>query len=159
MIEPTLLRFFMRRTRKRDPSRDLLQETYARLLSGNVPLLTDQAAVHAYVMRTAMSALVDWHRNIKRQPVHNAEDIRGQESTASDVSTEDDADMQQRSERLIRAITALAPPRREIAELRFARGLSYREISALMNIPEQTVKWHLALAVRSLSKALRKRGA
>jgi RNA polymerase sigma-70 factor (ECF subfamily) len=59
---------------------------------------------------------------------------------------------------LSQALGELRPDYRSAVELRFIQGLTYEEISEIMQIPLGTVKTHLHRARKALAAALRARG-
>jgi RNA polymerase sigma-70 factor, ECF subfamily len=61
-------------------------------------------------------------------------------------------------EKIKRALQALSPEHREVMELTFTNGLSYQEISDIMQCPVNTVKTRMFYAKKQLQEILDKMG-
>ena len=61
-------------------------------------------------------------------------------------------------EKIKRALQALSPEHREVMELTFTNGLSYQEISDIMQCPVNTVKTRMFYAKKQLQEILEKMG-
>jgi RNA polymerase sigma-70 factor (ECF subfamily) len=61
-------------------------------------------------------------------------------------------------EKIKRALQALSPEHREVMELTFTNGLSYQEISEIMQCPVNTVKTRMFYAKKQLQEVLQKMG-
>lgn len=61
-------------------------------------------------------------------------------------------------EKIKRALQALSPEHREVMELTFTNGLSYQEISEIMQCPVNTVKTRMFYAKKQLEEILAKMG-
>ncbi|GHO47837.1 RNA polymerase sigma factor [Ktedonospora formicarum] len=61
-------------------------------------------------------------------------------------------------EELTQALACLTPEHREVLELAFFQDFSYKEIAAIIGIPEGTVKSRLSYARRALKAALLRNG-
>jgi RNA polymerase sigma-70 factor (ECF subfamily) len=61
-------------------------------------------------------------------------------------------------EKIKRALVALSPEHREVMELTFTNGLSYQEISDIMQCPVNTVKTRMFYAKKQLQEILEKMG-
>jgi len=62
-----------------------------------------------------------------------------------------------REEKMKQALTALSANHREVLELVFYQGLTYPEVSTLINIPVNTVKTRVFHAKKALKETLRNR--
>lgn len=75
---------------------------------------------------------------------------------AADKKSYRKAEEQDRNEKTRLAVEALAPKHKEIVELVFFQGLSYPEISEIINIPVNTVKTRVFHAKKALKEKLKK---
>ncbi len=74
------------------------------------------------------------------------------------IAREIDTDAGSRKEILCRALAGLKPRQREILDLAFFHDLPYREISHILDIPENTVKTRVFHAKAALKTQLEKMG-
>ena len=127
---------------------DVVQETYARLLS-----LTDSASDavrnwHAYLFTTARNAALD---RIRRSRVVSLDALA--EMGSADVldqtpSADEALNARQELALLLETIASLPARCREALTLRKLYGLSQREIAQRLAITESTVEKHVAYGVR-----------
>jgi RNA polymerase sigma-70 factor (ECF subfamily) len=57
-----------------------------------------------------------------------------------------------------RGLDALPPPSREVLELAYYQGLTYREVAAALGIPEGTAKSRIRGALARLARDLEREG-
>jgi RNA polymerase sigma factor (sigma-70 family) len=136
---------------------DLVQETYARLLT------IDYAAVsngRSYVFAVIRHLL---HRQAQRArivPMERLGEIDALRLPREEISPERTVSARQQLERLERMITGLPEQARRAFQLQKFQGLSQKEIAQEMNISEKTVEKHLATALaRVLEGVMREPGS
>jgi RNA polymerase sigma-70 factor (ECF subfamily) len=147
-----LLSFLTRRVGREDAG-DLLQETFARLLSrGGAAGIDDPSA---YLRRTAGNLANDLsrHRQVERKYFVFGEDAS--EKPSGEASAESRVDDARRADMLAEAVATLPPRCREIFELRVTHNLSQREIAERLGISRKTVEQHFHIAMERCRAAMK----
>jgi RNA polymerase sigma factor (sigma-70 family) len=123
---------------------DVIQETYSRLLTA--ASVEHVRNPKAYAFQTAGSVLIDHFRRLKVisiTAVSNFEQLQvGSDEPSPERQTIDRDELY----RLAEAITALPESVREVLRLRRIEGLSQREVSERLGIPENTLEKRMARA-------------
>jgi len=130
-------------THSRSAAEDAVHEAFVRLLSRGRPQAGREVA---YVYRAVRNAAIDALR--KRTPaVLDASPDALFDGSHRDVA--DEAADREQSERLSRAVEALADEQRHVVMMRVFGELSFREIAEALDEPLQTVvsRYRRALAV------------
>ena len=144
-----------------DPHRaeDLAQETFARLLV-NAKTYRSSARFSTFLWRIALNLCCDELRKAGRRPEATgdcaSEDGPSQieAAAAGDAGPHALADRRERAELVRGALAALPEHYRCVVVLRHYEGLKFREIAAVLEIPEGTVKSRMAEALNRLRQAL-----
>ena len=148
---PSLLRMTALVTGSADSAKDLVQETFLRLV-GRTPEHRD-GTVRAYLstiaFRLALKEKGRWRRD------HHEKDG---DPVAHDPSPLEMTVRREEERGVLSVLMSLPDAQREILVLRFYAGLSYEEIAAATGIPIGTVKSRIFYAVKTSRKELRKRG-
>lgn len=135
---------------------DIIQETYRRLLREHAAGRLRQ--VRAFMFTVARNIALDLFRHQRLQPPielpHSAATaVVEEQPNAAEAVTR-----QQEFELLAEAVRALPDRCRQVILLRYMKGCSYKEISALLGISPETVKTHLATGVERCARFLAARG-
>ncbi|ACB76995.1 RNA polymerase sigma factor [Opitutus terrae] len=128
-----------------DPD-DVIQETYKRLW-------VEQTAgrirhVRAFMFTAARNVALDLFRRTRKiqfEPLTHPEVI---DVVKEAPSTAEALSQQQELEILAQAVQKLPDRCRQVMLLRYLKGCSYKEISALLDISPETVKTHLAKGIQ-----------
>lgn len=146
--------------RNREDARELTQETFVRAYQ-NLSRYQGQSGFYTWVYRIAMNLGVDHLRRQKQRAADAFEDGIATKEMGGAMSEGSHRDNPGRSlekkrlhERLLTALEALPEDQRQIVVLREVDGLSYKEISEVLEIPEGTVMSRLFYARRKLQAAL-----
>lgn len=129
---------------------DVLQETFLsvwRMASG----FTGQGSAAGWIWTVASSRLVDAHRRRAARPKEVTEVLP---DTVTVVSAEDGALAAQVDDRLTAALARLSPELRAVLQATVLDGLSMRETSVLLGVPEGTIKTRAMRARRILRQEL-----
>lgn len=150
---------------------DHTQETFLRVFRGIGGFREGPEEVFAaWMMQIARNVFKNWLRTAQAQKRHGFEislvnDPDADSPGVPEGSLADDSPgalhrLTEREEKraLREAIERLSDQRRRACELRYLRGLKYREIAVEMNISIETVKAHLHQARSVLDSALRPAG-
>ncbi|WP_062261762.1 RNA polymerase sigma factor [Endozoicomonas arenosclerae] len=120
--------------------------------------LKESETVYAWLLKILHSVIVDdvrrESRRAKLAPVVCVEDEELQKHSSSSAGPFEEVLQQQNHDRISNAISALPCEFREVLLFRDVEGLSYQEISEILDIPKGTVMSRLSRARRMLSSAL-----
>jgi RNA polymerase sigma factor (sigma-70 family) len=126
---------------------ELAQETFLRALR-SFASFTPGTRARAWLLRIAMNACHDLRRRRKTRREAPLVDDAGPaaESTVAPLETAE------QYERLLAAMQGLSETARAVFHLRAAESLSFREISRLLKISEESARWHMCQARKKLLK-------
>ncbi len=127
-------------TGEEDAAWDAVQETWAAVVSG-IRKLREPEAFGGWVFRILGARCADWVRSRRRQ--RDLSTKLEQEPQSCDPPRPEHVALKQ-------AIAKLRPEGREILSLRYTLGYSTPEISAILQIPDGTVKSRLHKAREQL---------
>lgn len=133
---------------------ELLQETYARLLTAGASNEPEVRSVRAFSLTVARNVAFDWLRHKQVVPIELVADME-----AMDILDERDqidaiVNSHQELMMLVKAVQQLPERCRQVFTLRKVYGYSQKEIAARMNITENTVEQQLIKAARHCAQAL-----
>jgi RNA polymerase sigma-70 factor (ECF subfamily) len=134
--------------RQREDAEDVAQEAFAKAYR-SFRHLRDRARFRAWLVRMTWRLALDRQRNDRRRA---ARELRLEAAPCPSVA--DSADERERAEELWRAIDALPDKLRVAIVLSGIQGHDTREVAALLEVPEGTVKSRLFLARRQLKERL-----
>jgi len=147
--------------RNREDASDVVQETFAKAYT-NLERFKGDSALYTWLYRIAFNLCVDHQRREARHTVVPLEaDERGGPPLPlpEGESPRDDPFARTRDaeigHRLDEAIRSLTPEHRAVILLREIEGLSYEEISHVLQVPKGTVMSRLHYARRQLQSRLR----
>ena len=160
--EKPIFNFILRYVRRRDIAEDLLQETFLRVIKGAANY-KQQAKFTTWLYTIARNLCVDQSRRAKHrkhpsldQPMSKSEDggtlmeVVPGKSTASDRQTIN----KQMMGRIEDAVAALSEDQREVFLMREFLDMPFKEIAAVVGVPENTVKSRMRYALERLKRAL-----
>ncbi len=146
--------------RNREDARDLTQETFVRAYQ-NLSRFRIESGFYTWVYRIAMNTTIDHIRRQKKRAHEAFEDGVATRETGGVMSDGAHMDSPGKSlerkrlhGRLLAALDELPEDQRQVIVLREVDGLSYKEISEVLEVPEGTVMSRLFYARRKLQNAL-----
>ncbi len=153
-FESVLRACLYRYTRNASDVEELLQETYARLLTAGASNEPEVRSVRAFSLTVARNVAFDWLRHKQVVPIELVADME-----AMDILDERDqidaiVNSHQELMMLVKAVQQLPERCRQVFTLRKVYGYSQKEIAARMNITENTVEQQLIKAARHCAQAL-----
>jgi len=153
-FESVLRACLYRYTRNSSDVEELLQETYARLLTAGASDEPEVRSVRAFSLTVARNVAFDWLRHKQVVPIELVADME-----AMDILDERDqidaiVNSHQELMMLVKAVQELPERCRQVFTLRKVYGYSQKEIAARMNISENTVEQQLVKAARHCAQAL-----
>jgi RNA polymerase sigma factor (sigma-70 family) len=147
-IEPAL-RAWLRRRRLSEPEiDDLVQETYAKLIT--LETVDNIRDPKSYSFQVAHSIFASRIRRARIVPIHAVVNLGDLAIAADDATPEDIVLAREELLELADALTSLPPRCRTAFLLRRVDGLSQREVAQRLGISEKTVENHMTQAIRFL---------
>lgn len=133
---------------------ELLQETYARVLSTRAESDVEIRSVRAFALTVARNLALDWLRHRDVVPIDLVADIAALDVLDEGAQVEEIVNAHQELALLAECVAELPERSRQALTLRRVYGLSQREIADRMNIKESTVEQLLARAIRRCADTL-----
>jgi len=155
--ERALINYFYKMCYDRAQAEDLKQETFLRILR-SAQRYRPEATFKTYLYTVARNLWIDRHRSRKAAPRTVSADLRiGEDgSTLGDLiqsrgrGTLAELSDQEAAGAVRSALEDLPEGQRMVFVLAFDQGLKYREISAVLGVPEGTIKSRMHAAVARL---------
>lgn len=132
---------------------ELLQETYARLLSAD-PAGGEVRSVRALALTIARNVALDWIRHRDVVPIELVSDLAALDVLDERAQVDEIVNAHQELALLSEVVADLPRRIRRAFTLRRVYGLSQKEIAVRMRISEKTVEQLLVRAVRRCANAL-----
>lgn len=129
---------------------DIVQDIYARLAG-----LASVDHIHNprnYMFRMASGVMTDYARHQKVVPIHGMDDLEATGAVSSDPSPESVVLYRDQLRHLRDALSRLPPRIAEVFSLRRMEGLSQREVSARLGVPESTIEKRMARGVYLIAR-------
>lgn len=146
--------------RNREDARDLTQEAFVKAYN-NLDSFRLESSFYTWLYRIAMNVTIDFIRKRKRRATSGFDEgiaSRDDDGGISEIHHQDSPsralERKQLYGRIMDAISRLPEDQRQVLLLREVEGLAYKEIAAIMDIPEGTVMSRLYYARKKLQKAL-----
>jgi RNA polymerase sigma-70 factor (ECF subfamily) len=133
---------------------ELLQETYARLLTAGSSDEPEVRSVRAFALTIARNVAFDWMRHRQVVPIELVADMEAMEVLDEGDQIDAIVNSHQELALLVRTVQELPERCRQVFTLRKVYGYSQKEIAARMNITENTVEQQLIKAARHCAQAL-----
>lgn len=144
----------------RDDALELTQETFVKAYE-NLAKFKGESSFYTWLYRIVVNLAIDARRRNRRHPTVGLEDHPGGENLNETLGDNRPSDPYQETraheigERLAEAINELTPDHKAVILLREVEGLSYEEISRVMQCSKGTVMSRLHYARRKLQNRLR----
>src|SRR5579859_1535833 len=145
----TVYRYLRSRAETTEEAEDLLQQVFLRALDALPHYHPDKSPLVAWLLGIARNASIDAHR---RHRVTVTWDFVPEVFRTSGSDVEDEVLRREECSRLGLLFTALPPGKRELLVLRFAAGLSVREIAAVLGNSAATTKKQLFRTLQTLKE-------
>lgn len=146
-----LVRQLTRATGCRETARDLMHETFVRLMRQEPGKVAKIERPEAYLWHISKNLLRDWGRRRKV-----ADKSKETLEIANDIAIDQDKVLETREtlRRVEAAIAKLSPKTRDIFVAHRIDGLSYAQIAEEAGISVRTVEWHTTNAIAKLDRML-----
>lgn len=146
--------------RNQEDARDIAQDTFIKAYR-NLDSFRLESSFYTWLYRIAMNLAIDWTRRGKRQATSSFDEAVAQRDGEGGIAEPHHADNPAKSlERkqlyavIMDALDKLPEDQKQVLLLRELEGLSYKEISDLLEIPEGTVMSRLFYARKKMQKLL-----
>ena len=147
-------------TRNREDARDITQEAFVKAYN-NLDSFRLDSSFYTWLYRIAMNLSIDFLRRRQRQGTTSYDEAiaaRDGDGAIAEIHHGDDPrrllERKRLYERIMDAMEELPADQKQAILLRELEGLSYKEISDIMDIPEGTVMSRLFYARKKLQKVL-----
>jgi len=145
-------RYCRTRTPTHEDSADLAQQTFVQAFQNLRRYSPRGSSLAAWLFRIAHNLAVDAHRR-RRQSTIPWDDLpEATALVAREAGPEETALLNEELARLRMALTELSPDQRNILALRFAAGLSVREIAAVIGKSESATQMRLWRTLQTIRK-------
>ena len=157
-----LVRYFLLQSRSRETAEDLAQEVWIRVIRHRHNY-RPTAKFHTYLLAIARNLWIDRYRSLKAAPPTVSADAEGPGEDGPTLSSllpskESEpgalASVHEEAGRVRAAVERLPDGLRQVFELGEVRGLQYRDVAEILDIPVGTVKSRMHAAVQRLRRAL-----
>ncbi|MEE2645542.1 MAG: sigma-70 family RNA polymerase sigma factor [Myxococcota bacterium] len=156
-LERPLFFYIYRIVKDREQAEDVLQDTFMRMVQ-HASSYRPEAPLRAWVYKIAKNRSLDMLRRKDRryqsldaplthEGAFSLLDLIVDEESAEGSAARDQSEIR---ERIMRAVDALPELQREVFLLREVDGLKFREIAALKEVSENTIKSRMRYALESL---------
>ena len=143
-----LYRLARRLSATHDDARDLVQETYLRAAQKPTSVPAGMSSEEAWLVRVLINLRRDeWRKAAVRRRYDR--EVRPEREAATDH-----ADSVIARATVWRALDGLPPRRRAVVVLYELEGLATSAIASLLGVTAVTVRWHLAMGRRELTRVL-----
>ena len=156
--EKKIYNLMYQRVRDRETAKDLCQEVFLKAFNA-LPNFKGGSAFYSWIYRIAINCSIDFQRQRKRDKVLTFEELpleADEMLRMTDAYPSPDKLLDEKELGMIirKAVKKLPPGQRRVFNLRHRRELAIKEIAALLNRSEGTVKAHLHHAHRQLQGML-----
>lgn len=144
--EKPLLKHVYGFCKDRELSRDVVQETFLRLIRTRENGMPENLA--AWLFTVSRNVVCDHLR--RQKVVRFGDDPRLDDREGLELSPDDHLDRGEREQRLAALVEELPEREKELVRLKFQVGLSYREIEQITGISQGNIGYFLHRAVKHL---------
>lgn len=141
-----LLRYVLSLTGELDVSRDVVQDTFARLCEQNPSELDGHLL--PWLFRVARNRAMDWHRKERRMHALDIADLGSRAAPGDSPAIE--TERRDSTEAVMRLLAGLPSEQQEVVRLKFQNQLSYKEIAEITSRSTGTVGFLLHTALATL---------
>lgn len=153
---PVVARFFHNKVTSPSTREDLIQDTFDRCVR-SADRFQGRAPFRTYLLGIAHRALLNHYRELRGPRNHDA--LGSTSIEAMDPSPSTDLATRQERHRLLQILRELPMDQQILLELKYWERLKLREIAAVLDLPESTVKNRLHRARISVQERLEGLGA
>ena len=149
--EQPLVRYTLRITGNLETARDVVQDAFFKLCQEDRALLDGHMAQWLY--RVCRNRAIDVGKKEGRMQALDRQTAEAQ--AAQGPGPDVRAEVREECALVLEAVSALPGPQQEAFRLKFEHGLTYREISSVMDMPLSTVSYTITQALGTIRARLR----
>ena len=145
----------------RDDAMEIAQETFIKAFE-NLDKFKGESSFYTWLYRIVVNRAIDFQRRERRHPTIGLEDWAGESQRYEEILKEerpsdpyDATESREVGARVTEAINELTPDHKAVILLREVEGLSYEEISRVMQCSKGTVMSRLHYARKKLQERLK----
>ncbi len=147
---PDIYSYLLAHTGRAEDAADLAQQVFMRALAAFPRYQQRDAPVSVWLFRIAHNLMVDFHR--RRRPAVTWESLPESSHPAAIDDVEATVIGHEDGERLSTILARLDPAKRDLLALRFAAGLTVREIAAVLGRRDAAVRSELRRLLHALQE-------
>ena len=148
---PGVYRYFLVRTGSTEDAADLAQQTFAQAFGAHHRFQQHGVPISAWIFRIARNLLIDRQRRQKQTIAW--ERVPEAAWPVADDDTEASVLRRESLRQLARLLEGLDPQKRDLLAMRFAGGLTVRDIASVLNRKEATVRSELRRVLLALKES------
>jgi len=148
-------------TGRKEEAEDLTQEIFIRIYQNLGSFRADSGSLQHWILRVARNLIIDCYR--QKKPFQNS--IGSEEMETMNLQDHRTptpfrrAEQAEASKFLKEGLSALDPELKDAIVLRYVRGLAYREIASILDVPEGTIKSRISRGRSQLARLLTRTAA
>ena len=151
-FEEPLTRYAARLTGDVDSARDVVQETFLRFCGDGAP--RDESRTAQWLFTVCRNQAVSVRRKDKRMRPLTDQLALAQSCPAADATPAAEAERRETTSSVLRMLAQLPDKQQEAIRLRFQNGLSYREISGVMDLTVTNVGYLIHTAIKTIRERM-----
>ncbi|MFH1427179.1 MAG: RNA polymerase sigma factor [Patescibacteria group bacterium] len=148
-IYKKIYNFIFYKTGQKETAEDLTSQTFIKALENIKKYNSTKGSFSSWLYRIARNTVIDYYRTKKEN--FNITDFT---NLGSDENLEDQTDLKQQLEKVQKYLLKLKAEQREIIIMRVWDGLSYEEISQIVNKSQASCKMQFSRTINKLRKDL-----
>jgi RNA polymerase sigma-70 factor (ECF subfamily) len=152
---PRIYKYFRYRLESQADAEDLTSAAFERAYAHREGFDAARGTFSTWLFRIAHNLLANYYRTRQRRSAHEAEADLPADLVTPAPSPETQVIQEQSIARLLRGLRGLSQRDQEVITLKFAGGLSNREIGEIMELKEKTVSVVLWRAMGRLQRQLK----
>jgi RNA polymerase sigma factor (sigma-70 family) len=146
---PKVFAYIHYRVNSQQTTEDLTSIVFEKALANFIKYSSDKGAFSTWIFTIARNSVIDHFRTVaKRQ--HADLDDGTIDVPSAEPSPEEQAERQSEKDHLLKCLSKLGDPDREIVRLKFGAEMTNRQISRMLHLSESNVGVRLFRAVRKL---------
>ncbi len=149
---PGIYSYLLAHTRAEEDAADLAQQVFAQALTALPRYRKQGIPVRVWLFRIAHNLMVDFHR--RRRPTVTWDALPASLHPISNDHVEATVVAREQVERLGMVLTRIEPEKRDLLALRFAAGLTVREIAVVLGRRDAAVRSEIRRLLHALHEEL-----
>ena len=154
---PIMMRVSKRYTINEDEAVESMNASFLKILK-KLDTIKDIQTLPAWVKQVSVNTSIDFYRAKKKYNERNRFTIDNEYSTAQNTLFNNDfTESKMDSGEIFKLINQLPDTTREVLNLFSIDGYSHREVASMLNISEESSRWHLHRARKMMNELLQEK--